>query len=89
MSKLQKIAEGKQALKLNTFNKPDRNPTLPGKETSQYLIFQHFPSATEIKRVRYTHKSISTAGLTDMYEDWISKEKIPVSYTHLTLPTKA
>ena len=63
MSTLQKIAEGKQLLKLNTFNKEDNTPTLPGKETSQYLVKHHFPSALPVKPIRYNHRSIDVAEL--------------------------
>ena len=67
MSKWQKIAEGKQMAKLNTFIKGDGTPTLPGRETPDFLIKQHFPSSKETVRVRYKHISIETNSLDDKY----------------------
>ena len=62
--------------KLNTFTKANGMPTLPGKETADFLLNQHFPSATAPSNVRYTHKAIESAVLANRYEEWLSKDKI-------------
>ena len=56
------------------------------------LILKYFPELTDCQRQRF-------AALYDLYADWNAKINVvsrkdfdqlyPVSYTHLTLPTKA
>ena len=76
MSQLSKIALGKKNPKLNTFTKTDGTTTLPGLETAEYLMGQHFPTASPTSRIIYTHEYVKTEEIRSRYEDWISLAKI-------------
>ena len=53
-----KIVEGSTRHTLGTLEKPDGSITEPGSDTLEYLLTQHFPSATPIKTTTYNDKKI-------------------------------
>ena len=54
-----KIVEESTRHTLGTLEKPDGNITTPGSDTLEYLLTQHFPSATPIKTTVYNNKKVT------------------------------
>ena len=82
MSKLSKIAQAKEQIKLNTFTKEDGTVTLPGNDTAAYILGHHFPTGNPIQRIIYTHRKICSRVVCDSYDDWIDIDKIKKSLGH-------
>ena len=61
---------------LGTLEKPDGTITTPGPDTLEYLLTQHFPSATPIKTTVYSNKKVTRADIINYKPDWITPERV-------------
>ena len=71
-----KIVEGSTRRTLGTLEKPDGTITTPGTDTLEYLLTQHFPSATPIKPTVYSNKKITRTEIMEYKPDWITPERV-------------
>ena len=68
--------EGSTRQTLGTLEKPDGSITQPDSDTLEYLLTQHFPSATPVKPTVYSNKKVSRAEIMDYKPDWITPERV-------------
>ena len=71
-----KIVEGSTRHTLGTLEKPDSTITTPGPDTLEYLLTQHFPSATPIKTTVYSSKKVTHTEIMTYKPDWITPERV-------------
>ena len=68
--------EGSTRQTLGTLEKPDGTITKPGSDTLEYLLTQHFPSATPIKTTDYSNKKVTRNEIINFKPDWITPERV-------------
>ena len=71
-----KIVEGSTRHTLGTLEKPDGTITKPGSDTLEYLLTQHFPSATPVKPTIYSNKKVTRTEIMNYKPDWITPERV-------------
>ena len=61
---------------MGTLEKPDGTITQPGSDTLEYLLTQHFPSATAVKPTNYSNNKITRTEILNYKPDWITTERV-------------
>lgn len=77
MAFLSKIMQKKENNKLASLIKPDGNLSQPGLDTLKVLTDTHFPTATEVKHVKYSSKNnVSSLIVQHSFKKWINPQLV-------------